>query len=146
MLYSYQYPKAKIQRLQSFVNYIMLEVVLRARKIPDATFSEALVIPKYVPFIRDINPKYIKNPLIDMYDISKKLSSMHLKVLRKAVYENNKIEELCEGNGTPIRYKDMKALFVKDFEIRMLKNIKLFCKNLYEECLNLAPVYSTILR
>lgn len=142
MLYSYQYPKAKIQKLQSFVNYIMLEVVLRARKIPDTTFSENLVIPKYVPFIRDINPKYIKNPLIEMYDISKKLSPLQLKVLRKAVYENNKIEDLCKGNGTPIRYKDMKALFAKDLEIRMLKNIKLFCKKLYEECLNLAPVYS----
>lgn len=141
MLYPYKYPKAKIQAIQSFVNYIMLEVVLRAHNIPDDVFSESLVISKYVPIIRDINSKYILTPIARMFSISKKLDSIHLKLLRKAVYENNKIEELCKGAYTPIRYKYLMTVFTKDYETEMIDNIKVFCKNLYEKCLTLKPIY-----
>ena len=74
MLYPYKYPKAKIQQLQSFVNYIMLEVVLRAKKIPDPTFSVGLVILKYEGIIRDVNAKYILDPLIGGIKIRLKIS------------------------------------------------------------------------
>lgn len=142
MLYPYKYPKAKIQSFQSFVNYIMLEVVLKARKIPDAVFSDSLIIPKYVQFVRDINPKYIKEPIANMFVIAKSLDSFHLKLLRKAVYENNRIEELCKGNYTPIRYKYLNGIFLTPQEKKMLWNIKAFCNYLYERCLTLAPIYS----
>lgn len=142
MLYPYKYPRVKLQKLQSFVNYIMLEVVLRAHRIPDAVFTESLVIPKYKPLISDINPNYILVPIKQMYSISKGLDSLHLKLLRKAVYENNKIEELCMGRFTPIRYKDLNNIFCTVQETEMLTAIKAFCKNLYEKCLTLAPVYT----
>lgn len=142
MLYPYKYPRVKIQNLQSFVNYIMLEVVLRARRIPDTVFTESLVIPKYKPLISDINPNYILGPIKRMYSISKGLDSSHLKLLRKAVYENNKIEELCMGRYTPIRYKDLNRIFSTVQETEMLIAIKAFCKNLYEKCLTLAPIYT----
>lgn len=141
MLYPYKYPKAKIQQLQSFVNYIMLEVVLRAKKIPDPTFSIGLVIPKYAELISNVNTKYIFDPISNMYIDSKKLDRFHLKLLRKAVLENNRIEELCDGNFTPVRYKFLSTVFTQDFERDMLKNIKTFCVKLYEECLYLAPAY-----
>lgn len=143
MLYPYKYPKAKIQRLQSFVNYIMLEIVLRARKIPNAAFSVELVIPKYVPIIRNINDKYILDPICRMYLDSKKLDKAHLKILRKAVLENNRIEELCEGGFSPVRYDYLETVFTQDFEKDMLKNIKTFCAYLYDKSLNLAPIYTT---
>lgn len=141
MLYPYKYPKAKIQQLQSFVNYIMLEVVLRARKIPDPTFSVGLVIPKYEDIIRDVNTKYIFDPISDMYLDSKKLDRFHLKILRKAVLENNRIEELCNGDSSPVRYNYLSSVFTQDFEKDMLENIKTFCSNLYKKCLSLAPIY-----
>lgn len=142
MLYPYKYPKAKIQYLQSFVNYIMLEVVLRAKKIPDQNFSVGLVIPKYEGIIRAVNAKYILNPISNMYTDSKKLDCFHLKLLRKAVLENNRIEELCDGYFSPVRYKYLNTVFTQDFEKDMLKNIKTFCVKLYEECIYLAPVYN----
>ena len=140
MLYPYKYPKAKIQQLQSFVNYIMLEVVLRAKKIPDPTFSVGLVIKKYEGIIRDVNAKYILDPISNMYLDSKKLDRFHLKILRKAVLENNRIEDLCDGKFMPVRYKYLNTVFMQDFEKDMLKNIKTFCVKLYEKCLYLAPV------
>lgn len=142
MLYHYKYPRSKIQKIQSFVNYIMLEVVLKAQKIPDTVFSEKLVLPKYVPFFNEINSDYILTPVEKMYGISKKLDALHLKILRKAVYENNRIEELCEGKHIPITYRYLESVFKQDFEKEMLNAIKGFCKNLYDNCLGLAPVYS----
>lgn len=142
MLYPYKYPKAKIQQLQSFVNYIMLEVVLRAKKIPDPTFSIGLVIPKYAELISNVNTKYIFDPISNMYIDSKKLDRFHLKLLRKAVLENNRIKELCDGYFSPVRYKYLNSVFTQDFEKDMLKNIKTFCVKLYEKCLYLAPVYN----
>lgn len=115
MLYPYKYPKAKIQQLQSFVNYIMLEVVLRAKKIPASTFSVGLVIPKYKGIIRDVNAKYILDPISNMYLDSKKLDRFHLKLLRKAVLENNRIEELCDGRFSPVRYKYLSTFFYAKF-------------------------------
>ena len=135
MLYPYKYPKAKIQQLQSFVNYIMLEVVLRAKKIPDPTFSVGLVIPKYEGIIRDVNAKYILDPISNMYLDSKKLDRFHLKLLRKAVLENNRIEELCDGRFSPVRYKYLSTFFTQNFEKDMLENINTFCAKLYEKCL-----------
>lgn len=140
MLYPYKYPKAKIQQLQSFVNYIMLEVVLRAKKIPDSTFSVELVIPKYAELISNVNAKYIFEPISNMFIDSKKLDCFHLKILRKAVLENNRIEDLCDGKFMPVRYKYLNTVFTQDFEKDMLKNIKTFCVKLYEKCLYLAPV------
>lgn len=137
MLYPYRYPKAKIQQLQSFVNYIMLEVVLRAKKIPDPTFSVELVIPKYAELISNVNTEYIFDPISNMYIDSKKLDRFHLKILRKAVLENNRIEELCDGNFMPVRYKYLDTVFTQDFEKDMLKNIKTLCVKLYEKCLYL---------
>lgn len=142
MLYPYRYPKAKIQQLQSFVNYIMLEVVLRAKKMPDPTFSVRLVIPKYEGIIRAVNAKYILDPISNMYIDSKKLDRFHLKILRKAVLENNRIEELCDGNFMPVRYKYLNTVFTQDFEKDMLENINTFCAKLYEKCLYLAPIYN----
>lgn len=141
MLYPYKYPKAKIQNLQSFVNYIMLEVVLRARKISAAEFSVSFVIPKYVPLVIDINDDYVLTPISEMYKRAKKLDSFHLRLLRKAIYENNKIEELCEGTYTPISYKYLESCFKQDFEVEMLGYIKTFCTKLYEKCLSLKPIY-----
>lgn len=140
MLYPYKYPKAKIQQLQSFVNYIMLEVVLRAKKIPDPTFSVDLVIPKYAELINNVNTKYIFNPISNMYLDAKKLDRFHLKLLRKAVLENNRIEELCDGYFSPVRYKYLSTVFTQNFEKDMLKNINTFCVKLYEKCLSLAPI------
>lgn len=142
MLYPYKYPKAKIQQLQSFVNYIMLEVVLRAKKIPDPTFSVGLVIPKYEGIIRDVNAKYILDPISNMYLDSKKLDRFHLKLLRKAVLENNRIEELCDGRFSPVRYKYLSTFFTQNFEKDMLENINTFCAKLYEKCLCFAPIYN----
>lgn len=143
MLKPYKYPKSEIQKLQSFVNYIMLEIVLRARKMPNATFSVDLLISKYSDIISKINSRYLFDPISRMFLDAKKLDRVHLKMLRKAVLENNRIEELCKGYFSPIKYEYLKTVFTKDFEKDMLNNIKIFCVSLYDNCLKLAPVYKT---
>ncbi|MEJ7822790.1 MAG: hypothetical protein WKF85_10740, partial [Chitinophagaceae bacterium] len=116
----------------------MLDVVLNAKKIPDATFSSALVLPKYRNFIDGINHDYIFTPLAETFLICKGLDRRNIKLLKTAVHNNNKIRELCNGDIEPIKYKQIESI---DTNLSMA--IKTFCNSLYDYCLDLAPFYNT---
>lgn len=135
---SYHPIKSELYRVQSFVNYIMLEVVLKASKISQKHFSTSLVIPRYRALIDGVNKKYLLNPLKIMYDSCKILQPYQIKVLRRAVYCNNKIEELCEGRIAPVHYSELeKVLGIGNKHL--IDAIKDFCNALYDSCLKRKP-------
>lgn len=143
MLFPYQYPRNKIQKIQSFVNYIMLEVVLRARKYAETSFSLDFIIEKYKTLIVGVNDNYLFIPIKNMFSDAKLLDSKHLKVLRAAVYQNNQIDKLCKKKQSPIRYRQLKSMFTKQYEVDMINNIKVFCRYLYDKCLETKPFRDT---
>ena len=137
MIRPYQYSYNKIQKIQSFVNHVMLDVIFRAPKIPAPLFSSALVLPKYRILITEINNDYVLNPLSDAYRISKGLSPKHLKILKKAVHNNNKIRELCNGTLEPVKYSE-----IEEINSDLVVALKRFCNYLYDEVVKKAPFYN----
>lgn len=138
MIKSYNYSYSKIQRVQSFVNHVMLDVVFNAKNISATSFSSSLVLPKYQILIDEINIDYILNPLSEAFLICKNLSSKQIKLLKTAVHNNNKIRELCNGDIQPVKYEQIEAM-----DKNLKKAIKLFCDCLYDHCIKLAPFYTS---
>jgi hypothetical protein len=138
MLRPYKLTSSKIHRIQSFVNHVMLQVIFRAPYLVAAHFDSSLVYPKYKDLIDNVNPDYIKNPLSQAFSICKRLTPKQLKVLKKAVYNNNKIRELCDGVIEPIRYEEIESI---DPNLKIA--IKFFCDNLYDHSIGKAPFYNT---
>lgn len=135
---SYHPIRSELYRVQSFVNYIMLEVILKAPKIKQKHFSTRLVIPRYCTLINGVNKDYLLNPLKVMYDGCKRLKPFQIKLLRRAVYSNNKIEDLCEGRLKPVHYSELRDVLGVENE-PLLAAIKEFCYALYDNCLKRKP-------
>lgn len=135
---SYHPIKSDLHRVQSFVNYIMLEVILKAPKLKRKQFSTRMVIPRYQRLIDGVNKSYLLDPLRVMYDGCRNLTPYQLKVLRKAVYNNNKIEELCEGRLKPVHYSELRDV-LGDKNEKLIEAIKTFCYELYDNCLRRKP-------
>lgn len=137
MLRPYKLSYAKIHKLQSFVNHVMIDVIFRAPKLADAIFTSALVLPKYRNLIDAVNTQYILDPLSEAYSICKGLNTRQLKMLKQAVHNNNKIRELCNGSLQPVRYNEIQKISVD------LKDaLKTFCDYLYTESISKAPFYN----
>lgn len=135
---SYHPIKSELHRVQSFVNYIMLEVILKAPKLKRKHFSTSMVIPRYKRLIDGVNKAYLLNPLKVMYDGCRNLHPYQLKVLRKAVYNNNRIEDLCEGRLKPVHYSELEDALGEENHV-MMDAIKKFCYELYDNCLRRKP-------
>ena len=130
MLKPYNYSYSKIQKVQSFLNHVMLDVIFNAKNITDATFSSTLVLPKYRNLIDGINNDYVLTPLSKAYVICKTLNRKQIKLLKTAVHNNNKIRELCNGEIQPVKYDEIETI-----NINLKKAIKTFCDCLYDYCI-----------
>lgn len=138
MLRPYFYTYSKIVKVQSFVNHVMLDVIFRASKIPAVTFSSDLVLSKYKSLIDDVNEEYILTPLVKAFEICKGLKPKDLKTLKRAVHNNNKIRELCNGVISPVKYSEIQSI-----NQNLSIAIKTFCDSLYDDSIDLAPFYKT---
>ena len=138
MLRPYNFPYSKIQKVQSFVNHVMLDVVFNAKNIAAANFTSALVLPKYRHLVDDIKQDYILDRLKESFVICKTLTRKQIKLLKTAVHNNNKIRELCDGTIQPVKYYQIETI-----SSDLKKALKLFCDCLYDNCLGLAPFYNT---
>lgn len=136
MLRTYTYLYSKIQKAQSFINHVMLDVIFNAKALADPSFSSTLVLPKYRDLIDGINNEYILTPLSEAYLICKGLEKKQIKLLKTSVHNNNKIRELCNGSIQPIKYERIELI-----DKNLSKAIKKFCDSLYDHCINLAPFY-----
>ena len=65
MLLTYKYVWDDIRHVQSFVNYIMLEVILKSPKLAVPELNGNVVIKKYWTLIQGVNPDLLLNPLSD---------------------------------------------------------------------------------
>lgn len=138
MLQPYKFKYSRIHKAQSFVNHVLLDVIFRAKNISDTNFSSALVLEKYRHLIDNIRHDYILKPLSEAYIICKTLNREEIKLLKKAVHNNNKIRELCNGEIQPVKYEQIEAIN-KDLK----KALKQFCDSLYDDCIDLKPFYTT---
>lgn len=128
MLKPFKLVHHKIRKVQSFVNYIFLNIICRAPQLqaqhPEFTSDMA---GNYSAFLENTSG-YLLGPLEIIYSEAKKLSFQHIKTLRRAVHINIKIRELCTGMHQPVSYEDLNAISP------VLSNaIKLFCCNLYDK-------------
>ncbi|MBU2946605.1 hypothetical protein [Zobellia uliginosa] len=114
-----------------------MEVILKAPKLADSIFSSNLVLDKYKNLIDGVNVNYIKNPLIEIYSICKKLDKSSIKTLKKAVINNNRIRELCKGEVEPVLYSEIEII-----DNTLAQQIKYFCDNLYDESIKKAAFYN----
>lgn len=137
MLKPYKYKHSEIHKVQSFVNHVILDIISRAPKISDKVFSSNLVLPKYRKLIDEVNAEYILNPLSEAYLICKSLKSENLKVLKKAVHNNNKIRQLCNGELEPVQYSEISKI-----NTDLSKHLKIFCDFIYDQSINKAPFYN----
>lgn len=143
MIYSYSNIAHSITKAQSFTNYIVLEILCRANKpgMP-AKFDQSAIIAKYIALVRDVNPKYIVDPLDGAYQICKTLRKDELKIIRRALHHNTNIKGICEGTIMPVLYSQIKVINYK-----LANFLYIFCKNLYTEVMKLKPfsdLYGTL--
>lgn len=136
MYQPYKFKWNKIRHVQSFLNYIMIDVILKSPKLQEPTLSENIVIPKYWTLIQGVNEDYLLNPLSELYVICKQLDRGRIKLLKRAVLVNNRIKGLCEGQLSPVRYSDLDSAFAGNKTLEKVPGlIKAVCNNLYTECL-----------
>ena len=136
MLLTYKYVWDDIRHVQSFVNYIMLEVILKSPKLAVSELNGNVVIKKYWTLIQGVNPDLLLNPLSELFVICKGLDRDKIKLLKRAVLVNNRITGLCAGKLNPVRYNDLKSVFIANDDKKVPDLIKTICNNLYEKCLD----------
>lgn len=137
MLWPYEYKWDKMSNVQSFVNYIMLEVILKSHKLADPSLTSNVVIAKYWSLIEDVDDALLLQPLSELYEICRRLDRDKIRMLRRAVHTNNRIKGLCEGRLSAVRYNDIKKVFSADDDQKKVpKLIKTICNNLYTICLS----------
>lgn len=82
---SYRRIKSGFHRIQKFVNYIMLEVVLRSPKMKEDDFNLEMVrVDRYRKLIENVDSEYLLTPLSVMYKEFHKLEPWQLRLFRKA--------------------------------------------------------------
>mgnify|MGYP002522511736 CR=1 FL=1 len=138
---SYRRIKSGFHRIQKFVNYIMLEVVLRSPKMKEDDFNLEMVrVDRYRKLIENVDSEYLLTPLSVMYKEFHKLEPWQLRLFRKAVYCNNKIKDLCEKKQTPVHYSEL-ANAVGEEHSALIVAIRQFSYSLYDKCVRRAPFY-----
>jgi len=133
LIYKYHF----ISRGQSFVNHLFLDVIFNKTVLENnLSFSTALVIGKYNSIISSFGDEYLSS-VSDVFNICRGLNSKHLKVLRRAVHHNNKIEKLCSGELTPVTYREINKI-----DTNLSIEIQKICGRLYKYIVDRQPFYS----
>lgn len=126
-----------VSKGQSFVNYLLLDVIFNNTVLENnLSFTTALVIEKYRNIISSFGDEYL-NSVSDVFDICKRLNNNQLKVLRRAVHHNNKIEKLCSGELTPVTYREINRI-----DTTLSIEIQKICGRLYKYIIDRQPFYS----
>lgn len=126
-----------VSKGQSFVNHLFLDVIFNSKVLRNnSNFSPTLVMQKYQNIISSFGVEYLDSVMI-IFDICKRLDSKHLKILKTAVHYNNKIEKLCNGELTPVTYRDLNKI-----DINLSIEIQKICGRLYKYIIDRKPFYS----
>jgi hypothetical protein len=138
MLKPIVYKYHPISKGQSFINYLFLEVIFNNTVLKkEDHFKLSLVIDKYRGIIINIHDEYLLDHIVPIFDKCKTLNPIQRKLLRRAVHNNNKIEELCKGNVEPVTYREISIIDV----VLSIELQKLFGQ-LYKYVIDREPFYS----
>ncbi len=124
MLYTYKHINHDFEKIQKYIEHLVLNVWCK----PNGNFLINKLHPDFVPIVNGVNPRYLKNPIKNVYRICNGLLPAQLLKLRNGFLANNSIEELCMGMGTPLLYSEI-------YTIRpaLKRQLELFFKNLYSK-------------
>ncbi|MBK8599633.1 MAG: hypothetical protein IPN80_02940 [Flavobacterium sp.] len=138
MLKPLVYKYHQISKFQSFINYLFLEVVFNNDVLEkNNSYSNDLLIDKYKSILNNISNEHLYDSLVIIYNICKDLHKVDMKLLRRAVHFNNKIEQLCAGEEIPISYREINKI-----DSNLSIELKKIFGRLYKYVINLQPVYS----
>lgn len=138
MLKSLIYKNHLISMGQSFVNYLFLEVIFNNNILENnMLFTSDLIIDKYKGIVDNVNNEYLLDSINIIFLICKNLKNKDLKLLRRAVHVNNKIENLCIGDEMPITYREINKI-----NLDLSHEIQKLSGRLYKYVIDLQPFYS----
>lgn len=125
----------KIDGLQVFVNHVVLEILCKPKR--HKAFDISFFHPRFRAMVDKINDRYIYLPVKNAFEICKKLPKNKLKILEKALRNNNRIEDLCKNRIEPVTYEELSKISPE-----LKDNLYSFCKHLYEIVLIRVPFTS----
>ena len=141
MLFPYKYITHDIELMQSYMDYIFNKVWLKAKEFDEFELSlfngnkdlqEIIRAFYYLPDNTDNKKtnwgKYFVERVKNIFDFFQVLDNNQLEQLKYWYETNNKIEELCNGENSPIMYKELK-FFHKDLS----NEIQKLYANLYSQ-------------
>ena len=116
MLFPYQYITQNMETMQVYMDYIFNEVWMKAKDFDEFELDifdgneDLKEIMRAFNFL-DTSPKwgeYFLEKVKNIFEIFKTLDDVQLKQLAYWYRVNNDIETLCEGNESPVMYKELK--------------------------------------
>jgi 5-methylcytosine-specific restriction endonuclease McrA len=109
MIYGYKYKKHVIEEFHKGIMFFFKYLIDNS----PASFDRDLMFPKlFVPMMKASNKKF--DPFLEKLVLEYTLlNASQKKKVKQAFDNNNKIEELCNGKLSPVKYSDLEANFAK---------------------------------
>jgi hypothetical protein len=124
MLYTYKHFPHDFLKIQTFIEHLVINVWCK----PKGSYEIGKLHPDFIPIVKGVNPKYLKNPIKKIYNICKSLAPEERNKLKKGFIANNSIEELCKGLKTALLYSQIEKISVV-----LRRELEAFFKNLYSK-------------
>ncbi|MEG6512505.1 hypothetical protein V6C32_11335 [Desulforamulus ruminis] len=145
MLFPYKYISHSIEKMQTYIDFLFLEVWCKAEgdfsidKLNDCPELKEIVLDIY--HNDRITKDYLYGPIEKVYNVFKTLSDSAKVFLGTSYRKNNEIEALCNHSDEyiPLTYKDLHTSFPT-----IAYELKMFFINLFENVINLATVKQRI--
>lgn len=103
MLFNYKTFQHDIEKLQTFLEHTVLEVWYNSKR--SDIFSKSLLHPDFTVLYNRKNKLY--KDIEEIFNLIKILSKAKKELIKVIFITNNKIEELCKGNGQAVFYKSL---------------------------------------
>lgn len=143
MLYNYQYINHPLEKLQEYLDNLVLEVWCKAER----EYSLDLLHPELKEIVLDffyddaIKKDYLDGPIKSIYGQFLELSGDQRDQIARSYQVNNSIEELCRDceMERPITYANM-----RNISMRLSDDLKKFYKDLFTEVIHKRAIRSRL--
>lgn len=145
MLFPYKYISHSIEKMQTYIDFLFLEVWCKAEE--DFTIDKLNGCSELQEIVLDIyhneriTNDYLYGPIEKVYNVFKTLSDDERAFLGISYRKNNEIEALCNHSDEfiPLTYENLHRSFPT-----IASELKIFFINLFENVINLAAVKQRI--
>lgn len=138
MIFNYTYITHEAEKLQALARHIVVDVWCNASGVFDI---ELLLNDDSDPdcFRKKVNrtSTYLKQPIIDIFDICTTFSQAQKDFIQEVFIKNNNIEQICNNTITPIFYEELE----RNTSAVFANKAKTFFNNLYEQVFGGKPYY-----